>query len=271
MSHSNFMSISEAYTSIYEDTSKQNFLQLVDQLIEEGYDLSDYTYDELYEEYLNERLGALLPVLKNIGGRLVKATRGAAGTAWRGTTRTTRGGTVERVPGAKEEIKTQVAKLGNLTAKIAPWALLGASGLALNQAMGDPVGKVGNFVGGIGGGSKPPTASTEWSGPESLSPKVQLKILNGRVVGYKESYDTFDMIKDYLISEGYAKTEENALVIMANMSEAWKQNIIEQSNTLITPEQRRADELKYGMKRTTPVPPTRPSGAKVKPGSRMPL
>lgn len=232
MSHSNFMSISEAYTSIYEDTPKQNFLQLVDQLIEEGYDLSDYTYDELYEEYLNERLGALLPVLKNIGGRLVKATRGAAGTAWRGTTRTTRGGTVERVPGAKEEIKTQVAKLGNLTAKIAPWAALGLGGYALNQAIGDPVGKVGNFVGGIGGGSKPPTASTR---PESLSPEVQLKILNNRVVGYKngkvvgydESYDTFDMIKDYLISEGYAKTEENALVIMANMSEAWKQNIIE--------------------------------------------
>jgi hypothetical protein len=47
--------------------------------------------------------------------------------------------------------------------------------------------------------------------------------------------------------------------------------VSEQSNTLITPEQRRADELKYGMKRTTPVPPSKPGGTKQKPGSRMPL
>lgn len=35
-------------------------------------------------------------------------------------------------------------------------------------------------------------------------------------------------ILEYLINEGYANTEESALVIMGNMSEEWKHNIIEE-------------------------------------------
>ena len=42
--------------------------------------------------------------------------------------------------------------------------------------------------------------------------------------GYQESYD---IVFDYLISEGYADTEDSALVIMANMSEDWRQSIVE--------------------------------------------
>ena len=43
----------------------------------------------------------------------------------------------------------------------------------------------------------------------------------------KSSFDIFDVIKGYLLDEGYADTEEAALVIMANMSESWKKSIIE--------------------------------------------
>lgn len=43
----------------------------------------------------------------------------------------------------------------------------------------------------------------------------------------KESNDLFDSVKDYLVNEGYASTEEQAIVIMANMGESWKNNIIE--------------------------------------------
>ena len=42
----------------------------------------------------------------------------------------------------------------------------------------------------------------------------------------KESYDLFDYMMEYLIDEGYADTNENALVIMANMSEEWRENIL---------------------------------------------
>lgn len=40
-------------------------------------------------------------------------------------------------------------------------------------------------------------------------------------------YDTFDAILEHLVAEGYADTNESALAIMANMSEEWKQSIVE--------------------------------------------
>lgn len=39
--------------------------------------------------------------------------------------------------------------------------------------------------------------------------------------------DLFDYILEYLIVEGYADTNENAIVIMVNMSEEWRDDIIE--------------------------------------------
>ena len=43
----------------------------------------------------------------------------------------------------------------------------------------------------------------------------------------KESYDIFDAILEHLIAEGYADTNESALVIMENMSEEWRNSIVE--------------------------------------------
>jgi len=44
----------------------------------------------------------------------------------------------------------------------------------------------------------------------------------------KESVDLFDYLLEYLVAEGYADTNKAALAIMANMSEEWKQSIVEQ-------------------------------------------
>jgi hypothetical protein len=43
-----------------------------------------------------------------------------------------------------------------------------------------------------------------------------------------ESYDYYNTIVCYLLDEGYADTNEAALVIMANMSEEWRQSIVEE-------------------------------------------
>lgn len=43
----------------------------------------------------------------------------------------------------------------------------------------------------------------------------------------KQSIDLFDLVKGHLLDEGYASTEEQAVVIMANMGEKWKQEILE--------------------------------------------
>ena len=50
----------------------------------------------------------------------------------------------------------------------------------------------------------------------------------------KEEFDTFDIVLEYLVSEGFAETNENAIAIMANMSEEWKQDIMEISQKTAT-------------------------------------
>ena len=49
----------------------------------------------------------------------------------------------------------------------------------------------------------------------------------GSLLNQSYEYDLYDTIIEYLITEGYADTNENALVIMANMSEDWRQSIVE--------------------------------------------
>jgi len=43
----------------------------------------------------------------------------------------------------------------------------------------------------------------------------------------KEEVDLFDYLLEYLVAEGYADTNKSALAIMANMSEEWRQSIVE--------------------------------------------
>ncbi len=43
-----------------------------------------------------------------------------------------------------------------------------------------------------------------------------------------EEYDLYDIILSHLLDEGYADTEDSALVIMANMSEDWRDSICEE-------------------------------------------
>ena len=45
-----------------------------------------------------------------------------------------------------------------------------------------------------------------------------------------EDADLYDLIKGHLIDEGFADTEEAALAIMANMSEEWRNEVVEQSS-----------------------------------------
>jgi hypothetical protein len=57
-----------------------------------------------------------------------------------------------------------------------------------------------------------------------------------------EETDLFDTILEYLVAEGYADTNESALVIMANMSEEWRQSIVEE----VLDEASKADEFEPG-------------------------
>ena len=80
-----------------------------------------------------------------------------------------------------------------------------------------------------------------------------------------ESYDLYDVILSHLINEGYADTEENALVIMANMSEDWRESIIEMSPEMSNMMSRPSNRID-GKPSPSPAPrPTTPAPAEKRP------
>jgi hypothetical protein len=142
--------------------NKEEFEIIVNALVEEGYDLSNYTWDEMYEVCLDE------------------AVKGAS----RHDTEMRKAASTERKSGIKNRLSPAAGK--------------------------DNADKMQRDV--------------------KFFDKLTKK--NRNVVGLvtKEEVDIFDAILEYLVAEGYADTNENALVIMANMSEEWRQSIVEGDN-----------------------------------------
>lgn len=133
---------------------KEEFEYWVNSLIEEGYDLSDYTWDDMYEYYVSEAKKPL-PT-----GRMSNQAR----SAWVKAKRA-----VET--GNEPERKKQIGRYNAI------------------------------------------------SFPDTR--RNQLKSKN-------EEVDLYDIIFSHLLDEGYADTNEDALAIMANMSEEWKENILDE-------------------------------------------
>ena len=76
-------------------------------------------------------------------------------------------------------------------------------------------------------------ASSAKAGAKSAVGKAARKVATGagkvasRLGEEVQRDDLFDAVLEYLVAEGYADTNENAIVIMANMGEGWLDNVIE--------------------------------------------
>jgi len=75
-----------------------------------------------------------------------------------------------------------------------------------------------------------------------------------------ESFDLFDYLLEYLVAEGYADTNKAAFVIMANMSEEWKQNIVEMSPAMQNLMSRPSNRLDGKRSPALPAAPQPPGG-----------
>jgi hypothetical protein len=80
--------------------------------------------------------------------------------------------------------------------------------------------------------------------------------------GIKDSYDLYDIILSHLLDEGYADTEQAAQVIMVNMSEDWRESIVEGEEKKEEPQKPFTGE---GPKKPKGW---RPTGPKLKSGQR---
>jgi hypothetical protein len=64
--------------------------------------------------------------------------------------------------------------------------------------------------------------------PRGRMGEINAALTNPRL---REGVDLFDTILEHLVTEGFADTNENALAIMANMSEEWRESIVEKYAT----------------------------------------
>jgi hypothetical protein len=265
LTESNYRSLAEAYSTVYseddrteltEDQQIQEFLEVINSLVEEGYDLSEYTYDELYECYVTEGLGGrvasaakdvLVKTAKKYGPRALETVKKGAKEVGKIPVQ----GTKNIVKGVIKPLQT---KAGSVAATLAGLeAVLAGEKSITRKALGkagEGIQSLGRAVYGDNGSQK----------PKQEKPKG-----SGNPLGLNQDVDLFDLIKGHLLDEGYADNEEAALKIMANMSEEWKQSVVEGLSPLGTKTAGVVDDQRRGSTRDKDLKDTEDSLKKMRP------
>ena len=224
--------LQESYMAVYDNgiREKLEFESWVNNLLEEGYDLSDYTWDELYENYIQLDEGKL-PLDKErrtkIGNQIGKRLQSSgseiigSGSAFmpkgiRNNLRQSAAkkvGEVKKMMGVLKSAQKESYDLNQLdevsNAKVA----------AVSKARQKNVNKAFDKLDDSRGSSQNlATAISKQQKNQRLSAKRDKR---------NEAVDLYDIILSHLLDEGYADTYESAERIMVNMSEEWRDSIIE--------------------------------------------
>jgi hypothetical protein len=121
-------------------------------------------------------------------------------------------------PASTAPIKPDTAKSSTSTTPAAPARTFNP---LMQRTFGYQTGNAPSQIAAASAGKPIPSGSALGS---AANPEVRKKL---NLPTLKQSFDVFDVIKGHLIDEGYADTEEAALQIMANMSEEWRESIVE--------------------------------------------
>ena len=298
----------EAYNAVYspqeeieltEEQVQEDFENWVNSLVEEGHDLSEYTWEDMYEEYLNEIVRPTtgqLTAPRNAppaspkptaastyrpGGGRQEYNRGRSGTGQMPPPATPRPSATpyqSRFAGARDAAFDRARQIQGspvvgprvaAPAPTRPTAPAPARPVAqtsarpvstpapapapaptatapatrtpnplMQRTFGYQTGQAPSQVASTraatttaasnltGTGALATRPATPAPAPAATAPKpnTQQQIRQRRL---NMDLDLFDIVKGYLIDEGYAETEEAAAVIMANMSDEWRQSIVE--------------------------------------------
>ena len=321
---SDALGLYEAYQAVYnpqELTEEQVWEEVeywVNDLIEEGYDLSDYTWEEMYESYLeeagmdvfstpamkkaqvNQALSVFNPqkskpkpdaitsftnspaVQKAQKGREVRAAQDLFGITQKPVTKvnpTTP--TARPAAGAPAAPRPTATTPAARPAAAAPKPAASATAPKPAPAATTPAAKPSPMQQFAAANPKLAASAAERDRTRGTSATTNplMKDMKSRLpapktpspttaktgfdlakkgVNLAASFDMFDVVKGYLIGEGYADTEEAALAIMINMSEEWKQSIIEERAPGVKP---------YTPNRLNPLPKEKPLSGKKGDGS----
>ena len=279
----------EAYQAVYapqeltEEQVWEGVENWVHSLLEEGYDLSDYTWEEMYESYLSEgpydaanvksaqQAAQDGQVKRDAAAAALKAQRGSQDVAdYRKvmlpppvkTFQNTAGYGRYQDPKTQNQNQSKYKSTsdGKMYANYndalaanrsrnrkTDTPTPAADGPKVNQRPGAPAPSVRPVPGAPA--PRPATTPDSKMGGDPMdqwaraNPTLAAKVKPGQS-GYntirtrldadndrQENYDAYDLVLSHLINEGYADTQEAALAIMGNMSEDWRESIVEAKKT----------------------------------------
>lgn len=260
----------EAYNAVYapqELTEEQVWEEVetwVNSLIEEGYDLSEYTWEDMYEEYLNELQQLNPQQLRSLGTAATKSGLEGTFTAGGGRAALMKPGAtfqsvfaqgsknlrtqqkpspapVTRTPATTTQRPAIPAARPATTATTRPPAKPVTAAPKVSPAPNPSLAAASSALSGTGALAAKPkpqsdigamiTRSQQRQAAQTpkpaAAPAPARPMGGGRERMLRQSFDVFDVIKGHLLDEGYADTEEAAEAIMVNMGEEWRESIVE--------------------------------------------
>jgi hypothetical protein len=208
----------------------------VNELVEEGYDLSEYTWEDMFDIYEATRMGKELGKEGEIATRKQLAARSDAHQ---------RSGSVDKTIAAAErraerpyvkpvrdenesDYNKRLQKSSDTMSKLA------AS--RRGSVRDNPRAGLRGYAADVKGSDKELQSSRRSAmAAGTLTPREK-KMLN------KEAYETYEFVASYLLENNFASTVEDANVIINNMSENWFESIIEEKKPLPVAKMKRKEE-----------------------------
>jgi hypothetical protein len=198
--------------------------QWVSQLISEGYDLDDYSDEELYAAYLEDLDEALTGPRKEYALKRAKELRDRSRQV---------GDIAKRRRGGRHAISDKMDKRAADLVRVATREVGGE---------GYPRKEKGSWEtlprkrGGSGVKGDPKDmefgvdhSRSDKSDKDLIKSKLRKRALRNINRGMNEELDLYDIVSEYLVSEGFCDSYDDADVIMANMSEEWRESILEET------------------------------------------
>jgi hypothetical protein len=222
MNSQDFRSLQEAYLGVYIQEEVDLW---VSNIIEEGYDIDEYTDEELLEAFLNER--------KNEDPKGIANKAGVnKPDAWGAPTKfgqeATRNSLAAGIRGVRTLQRAGVRINRHHRNKfLAHKVHQGWSRAAENSPHQTPEQKTRRkkLINKDLGSFRKNLSKPERDKDVPFVKKAERAV--NKTGEFAESYDIYDIILSHLLDEGYAETPEAAERIMVNMSEEWREEIME--------------------------------------------
>jgi len=230
--------LGSAADRVLKSMKKEELELWVNELIEEGYDLSEYTWDEMAEIYLDEatRMGKELGKEGEIATRKELAARSNAhqrsGSIDKTIAAAERRADRPYIKPVRDESKSDYNK--RLQKSSDTMSKLAAS--RRGSVRDKPRAGLRGYGADVKGSDKELQNSRRSAmAAGTLTPREK-KMLN------REAYETYEFVASYLLENNFAESVEDANAIINNMSEGWFESIMEEKKPLPVAKMKRKEE-----------------------------